>query len=629
MLDMSRRPRSQQGSGKAQEPNDEPARKPVVRPSRRTRRAQRSDPISSGRLSTIRSKSGRVRSIPAVKGVSSGRLAAVPRRRRERTADTTRTRFQPGISLSVKIAAFTAVLVVVLMSLLGHFLYRVAVDETDRQINDKGVIAARELAAFVDPIFFGNPFGQQGASDYRRIKEQRRTASNKNLQKLVTDTRHNFLHIRVTKDVEGAEFPILSASVEGEHGNDPEVALALIRSQGEVSISEGTYKSSKFHGRVRRFVVPVYIDGTTTEDSLAPTGDEIKEKPTPVAYVHVFVKAAAIDEVKSLILNKVLLATCIGIVVAIFVSIASSLYLVRPLRDVVQDMHIVAEGNLNHQAAVITGDEIGLVAQQFNEMTHSLREARKREQARQAIENELAIATEIQTKLLPDRLPQIPGIDLFSYYESAKEVGGDYYDFLVIDKTHLGIIVADVSGKGIPGAMVMTMVRSLLRLASHREISPAETLKKVNRILARDIRSGMFVTALYGVLDVQTRKLTVSSAGHNPMIYCRAADNTCHKVNPSGMALGFDKGRTFDETIREQTITLSRGDTLIVYTDGVIEAMNEDNEEFTLESLIDFAARHNKISSKDLTNGIVAAIERHRMAAEQSDDITITTMRVE
>ena len=84
-----------------------------------------------------------------------------------------------------------------------------------------------------------------------------------------------------------------------------------------------------------------------------------------------------------------------------------------------------------------------------------------------------------------------------------------------------------------------------------------------------------------------------------------------------------------DETIREQTITLSRGDTLIVYTDGVIEAMNEDNEEFTLESLIDFAARHNKISSKDLTNGIVAAIERHRMAAEQSDDITITTMRVE
>jgi sigma-B regulation protein RsbU (phosphoserine phosphatase) len=175
----------------------------------------------------------------------------------------------------------------------------------------------------------------------------------------------------------------------------------------------------------------------------------------------------------------------------------------------------------------------------------------------------------------------------------------------------------------------MTMVRSLLRLASHRETSPAETLKKVNRILAKDIRRGMFVTAIYAVLDVQRKWLTVASAGHNPMVFYEAKTATARPVNPSGIALGFDKGRTFDENIREEHIELKPGDRCVFYTDGVVEAMSEKQEEFGMERFTALVKDQAGRSSKDFTNGIVEELEGHRGRSEQSDDITITTLRVD
>ncbi|GIW71733.1 MAG: hypothetical protein KatS3mg102_1275 [Planctomycetota bacterium] len=580
------------------------------------RAASRSD-----RLAALATETGRRAAITGRSG-RPGRTGRPGARRQREGEDEPARPFRRGISLGVKIAAFTASLVAVLMVVLGVYLYRIAARTIDQQINQSGIIAATEIATFIEPQILYD----LGFKDRERFIAE----WNRKLRDLVNDPEHDFLHIRVAPDPAASQPPIISS------GDVPRVSHREIGRHGEVIIREGTYRGSEFQGRIRWFVVPIYARlaaegeaglGERLPAELGPEAADVVRRP--IAYVHLFRKAAQIDEVKDETYLKVAWATALGIAMAVALSFLVSLYLVRPLKRLVEDMREVAAGNLDHRTVPRTSDELGLVAHQFDEMTRSLKAAQKLEQQRQQIENELNIATEIQTKLLPDRIPQIPGFDLFSFYLSAREVGGDYYDFLVIDQTRLGLVVADVSGKGIPGAMVMTMVRSLLRLASHREPSPAETLKKVNRILARDIRPGMFVTALYAVLDVHTRVLTVSSAGHSPLLHYEAAAGTCRQINPSGMALGFDKGRTFDDTIEEQAITLQPGDRILAYTDGVIEAMDENEREFGLERLTAFVREHAALSSKDFTNALVQALERHRGRAEQSDDITITTLRVE
>jgi sigma-B regulation protein RsbU (phosphoserine phosphatase) len=208
-------------------------------------------------------------------------------------------------------------------------------------------------------------------------------------------------------------------------------------------------------------------------------------------------------------------------------------------------------------------------------------------------------------------------------------VGGDYYDFIQIDEDHEGIIVADVSGKGIPGSLVMTMARAFIRMEAERSrnTSPSDTLIRTNRMLAQDIKKGMFVTGLYAIINKKTRELRVASAGHNPMLVWRAASNQVELVNPNGIALGFDKGPVFERSIKEERVSLDHGDRIVMYTDGTVEAMDAANKEFgdePFQALVrDLAPR----DSNQMLNLLVKALDDHRGKAPQSDDITIVTLR--
>jgi sigma-B regulation protein RsbU (phosphoserine phosphatase) len=300
----------------------------------------------------------------------------------------------------------------------------------------------------------------------------------------------------------------------------------------------------------------------------------------------------------------------------------------RPVKTLLSDMNIVSSGNLDHQTLPHSQDEIGLLARTFNRMTKSLKMAHEAELETKALEHELNIATEIQQNLLPKRLPKIQGFDIFATYKPSKEVGGDYFDFIQIDEDNMGIIVADVSGKGIPGSMVMTMARSLIRMEAERNLSTSDTLIKVNRILARDIRRGMFVTCIYMILNSRAKTLLVSSAGHNPLILWRQAAKKHELVNPSGIALGFDKGPLFERNIKQQLVELAAGDRFLAYTDGVVESMNPENAEFGEEA---FYVLINKFAEKEsslLINSIAEALEVHQGDAPQHDDITMVTVRL-
>jgi sigma-B regulation protein RsbU (phosphoserine phosphatase) len=246
---------------------------------------------------------------------------------------------------------------------------------------------------------------------------------------------------------------------------------------------------------------------------------------------------------------------------------------------------------------------------------------------RKMLEHELAIAEELQANLLPKKVPQIPGYDVSAYYRPSQEVGGDYYDFIEIDADHLGILVADVSGKGIPGSIVMTETRALVKSEAVRTLSPVETLARVNRVLYNDIKRGMFVTVYYAILEIGKAVLTCVSAGHNPVVLWRKASNTCHLVNPNGLALGIDPGPLFEKTVKEQKVQLFKGDRFTLFTDGVTESMNQDREQFGSNRFYLRVKQLADRTSSEFLSLIVADLEAHQGAAPQHDDITIVTCR--
>ena len=268
-------------------------------------------------------------------------------------------------------------------------------------------------------------------------------------------------------------------------------------------------------------------------------------------------------------------------------------------------------------------------AQTFGRMTEALRAAHDQEIQSKALEHDLAIASEIQSNLVPKRMLKVPGYDISAYYRPSKEVGGDYYDFIQIDDDNEGVIVADVSGKGVPGSLVMTMARAFIRMEAERSrnTSPADTLMKANRMLAQDIKKGMFVTALYCILNKRTNELRVASAGHNPLVVWRAATNQVELVNPNGIALGFDKGPVFERTVKDEKIVLGHGDRIVAFTDGTVEAMNAQNQEFGDERFYTLIRDLAQRDSNQMLNLVVKALDEHKGHAPQSDDITIVTLR--
>ena len=299
----------------------------------------------------------------------------------------------------------------------------------------------------------------------------------------------------------------------------------------------------------------------------------------------------------------------------------------QPMRRLAADMHAIADGDYGRRSAIVGADEIGLLAQAFNSMAERLRVARLNERETNRLESDLAVARSIQNNLLPPQTPLIRGLDIGSSYHPAREIGGDYYDFLLVDSQHMGIIVADASGKSIPAALVMSTTRAILRFVAPGSLSAAETLTRANAILSVDIPRAMFVTAYYLILDPLNGSMVCASAGHNPLLIARA-DDAVELVNPGGIAIGFDQGPIFQRSIREQRVQLAKGDRVLVYTDGVVECSNPANEEYSDRRLQEFLRRHRDLASHDFVGALLADLDRHRGAADIHDDTTIVTFKV-
>ncbi|MBI3539721.1 MAG: SpoIIE family protein phosphatase [Candidatus Eisenbacteria bacterium] len=241
---------------------------------------------------------------------------------------------------------------------------------------------------------------------------------------------------------------------------------------------------------------------------------------------------------------------------------------------------------------------------------------------RRRLEKELAIAREIQASFLPDRAPDVPGFELAGSTQAHDEVGGDYYDFIHVSETRLGIAIADVSGKGIPAALIMAGFRMSLLAEIRNEFAIRAVMRKVNSLLHESTDRDKFVTAFYGVLDHRNGVLIFSNAGHNPPVLFRA-DGRIEYLEEGGVALGVLPEAEYDD----RPIALRPGDVLVLYTDGVSESESPSGEHFGQRRIEQVVSAHRDRNAREIMDTLIAAVRDWAGERGPSDDLTLVVLR--
>ncbi|MGL1861332.1 MAG: SpoIIE family protein phosphatase [Pseudodesulfovibrio sp.] len=291
----------------------------------------------------------------------------------------------------------------------------------------------------------------------------------------------------------------------------------------------------------------------------------------------------------------------------------------------------IASGNLDLKLPEITSrDEVGDLAESFRVMNTSLKtyieNLTSTTAAKERIESELRIAREIQMGILPKLFPAFPEREEFEVYasiEPAKEVGGDLYDFFFIDDTHFCFLVGDVSGKGVPAAFFMAVTKTLLKVVSERGMDPGDIITKVNGDLAAENESCMFVTLFLAIIDIETGETRYANAGHNPPIFMPCG-GTPEWIPPFGEPVA---GIMDTMEYSTKTMTMAPGDIMFIYTDGVTEAMNQEQKLYSDERLMELLTNMKEPFAPKLVKAIDESIQVFAEGAEQSDDITMLAMQ--
>lgn len=301
-----------------------------------------------------------------------------------------------------------------------------------------------------------------------------------------------------------------------------------------------------------------------------------------------------------------------------------------PLRFKDETLGVIAIAN-KKSGEDFTQSELSLLESLSEQASFSIYSSRLNHLIRekQRIDRDLEIAHDIQRLLLPESFPKILTVDVCAMNLPAQEVGGDYYDFIQVDDHHWGFVIADVSGKGVAGAMIMTMCRSALRTKAPGNLSPSAVLREVNRIIFPDIKDDLFITLTYGILDAASRQFVFARAGHEPLLVYHCDEAQIDSLTGKGMAIGIDSGPVFDNLLADQSVTLRPNDTVILYTDGITEAIDEQEQEFGRDNLFEAIRAFAKgRSASDVINGLEQRVKRFVGNHPQNDDITLMVLKV-
>lgn len=328
----------------------------------------------------------------------------------------------------------------------------------------------------------------------------------------------------------------------------------------------------------------------------------------------------------------VLISTAvITIGIGIVVTMVFTYLLTKNIGILVEDLKIIGEGNLDHRPRISSRDEIGQISEAVGKMAEKLKEVQTRLVETEKFKHEVELARRIQSVLLPRSIPKIKGYEFSTAYKPALLVGGDYYDFFRMRDGQIGFLVADVSGKGVAGSLVVVMFRSIIHSESSISSSPKELMIKVHENLLGEIPEDMYITSCITALKPDYKILTISSAGHNPPIVYKASNGKAFMLELEGSPLGLSilSVEDLEQNLQEYTLNMEKGDVIVLYSDGITEATNLRGEQFGEERFLKLveSLAQGDYSAGEIKEGILAGIKDFVKDTPQSDDITLVIMK--
>jgi sigma-B regulation protein RsbU (phosphoserine phosphatase) len=322
-----------------------------------------------------------------------------------------------------------------------------------------------------------------------------------------------------------------------------------------------------------------------------------------------------------------------------FVALAIGFVLARQVTGAVHDLFVgtqhVRTGDFAHQIPVRARDQLGELAESFNLMTGEVTTLLGEMAEKGRLEQEMFAAREIQQKLLPTGPLRVTGLAISAFCEPAREVAGDYYDFLPITDSMLGLLIADVAGKGLAAGLYMAQLKVIVQSLSRLHHEPKEFLTAVNKVVSANLDGKSFITMTYGVIDVERQEMTFARAGHCPLIHVPANQpagmRKARFLTPDGLVVGLqiDDGTMFESLLQEQTISLAPGDLVVWFTDGISETMNEAFDCFGEDRLAQVVEQYAHLPFDQLRSYILAELRAFAGGADQHDDMTMILMKLE
>lgn len=377
----------------------------------------------------------------------------------------------------------------------------------------------------------------------------------------------------------------------------------------------------------------IVISGSSTLDAVL--ADAVNGKPSTIPVVAAFSMRpwqfnhrifAALGDVRDLLVIALILIILVFAALEV-AALITGIVLTRTITVAVDDLYEatrhVRQGDFTHRIYVRNRDQLGVLAESFNAMTSSVAELIEEQRVRHRLENELSIAHEVQTQLFPHELPTVPGVELAAICRAARTVSGDYYDFLQLGASRIGIALADISGKGISAALLMASLQAALRsqalLDGHR--STSQVVETLNRHLFLNTSDDRYATLFYAEYDSASRSLRYTTAGHCAPFF--VADGKVQKLDAGGTVVGL-----FDHADYQQgTIQAQSGGLLVAFSDGLLEPENVYGEEFGTERLAAEVLRLRELPAERLAENLLASVEQWAGTPEQADDMTVIVAR--
>ncbi len=318
-------------------------------------------------------------------------------------------------------------------------------------------------------------------------------------------------------------------------------------------------------------------------------------------------------------------------------ALTMGLALARSITSSVHELFLgterVRQGDFTHRIAIASKDQLGELADSFNQMTGSIENLLQTAAEKKRLEEELRIARQIQMSLLPRGPLDFGGLAITALCVPAREVGGDYYDFFPLGPRRLGVLIADVSGKGTSAALYMAELKGLVLSLSQIYQSPRQLLIEVNRIISDNLDTRSFITMTYAVLDLDAATMTFARAGHTPLVFLQDGSAAgAQSLAPNGLVVGLripGAQEKFTELLEERRIDLCRGDVIALYTDGITEAMDAQSDLFGDARLNHLITEHGHLEAADLRERILREVEAFVGDADQHDDMTMILIKVE